>query len=288
MRVNSVSRSALLTVMAAGLLGGGLLTALPAQADVSVAAARTALAQAAVPGTAVGSTGKHVLITVDQTVTGAKYDKLAAAVRDYGSNAVIKRTTGTFRPLIAGGDAVYGGGYRCSLGFGVTDGQGGYGFVDAGHCGNVISTWYSDSGQSNEIGYTVDSQFPDNDFSLVQSEGTQPSGTVDLYNGSSQDITSSGDPTVGERVTRSGSTSGVHTGTVEALNTSVYYQGDGQVNGLIQTNVCAEPGDSGGPLFDGSKALGLTSGGSGDCTSGGQTFFQPVQEALDHYGVTVD
>jgi streptogrisin B len=56
---------------------------------------------------------------------------------------------------------------------------------------------------------------------------------------------------------------------------------------MIQTNVCADHGDSGGPLYDGSKALGLTSGGSGDCTTGGTTFYQPVREAANAYGVTV-
>jgi hypothetical protein len=57
------------------------------------------------------------------------------------------------------------------------------------------------------------------------------------------------------------------------------------VSGLIQTTVCAEPGDSGGPLYAGSTALGLTSGGSGDCTSGGTTFFQPVTKALATLGM---
>ncbi|WP_241780208.1 trypsin-like serine protease, partial [Streptomyces wadayamensis] len=52
-------------------------------------------------------------------------------------------------------------------------------------------------------------------------------------------------------------------------------------------NVCAEPGDSGGALFAGSTALGLTSGGSGNCSSGGTTFFQPVTEALSAYGVSI-
>ncbi|MFI9255442.1 trypsin-like serine protease [Streptomyces sp. NPDC053069] len=53
---------------------------------------------------------------------------------------------------------------------------------------------------------------------------------------------------------------------------------------MIQTTVCAEPGDSGGPLYDGTKALGITSGGSSDCTTGGTTFYQPVPEALSAYG----
>ena len=64
-------------------------------------------------------------------------------------------------------------------------------------------------------------------------------------------------------------------------------RGGGTVRGMIQTNVCAEPGDSGGPLYDGTKALGITSGGSGDCRTGGTTFYQPVREAANTYGVTV-
>jgi hypothetical protein len=40
-------------------------------------------------------------------------------------------------------------------------------------------------------------------------------------------------------------------------------------------------------LFDGSTALGLTSGGSGNCSSSGIIFFQPVTEALNVYGVRV-
>jgi hypothetical protein len=60
---------------------------------------------------------------------------------------------------------------------------------------------------------------------------------------------------------------------------------EGTVTGLIETNVCAEPGDSGGPLFSDGIALGVTSGGSGDCTTGGTTFFQPVTAALTRLNV---
>ncbi|WP_435834852.1 hypothetical protein [Streptomyces antibioticus] len=35
------------------------------------------------------------------------------------------------------------------------------------------------------------------------------------------------------------------------------------------------------------SAVGLTSGGSGDCTSGGETFFQPVTEALSATGTQI-
>jgi secreted trypsin-like serine protease len=56
---------------------------------------------------------------------------------------------------------------------------------------------------------------------------------------------------------------------------------------MTRTNVCAEPGDSGGPLYHNTVALGLTSGGSGNCRTGGTTSHQPVTEALSRYGVSV-
>ena len=107
-----------------------------------------------------------------------------------------------------------------------------------------------------------------------------------MYDGTVRDINAAADPYVGQSVERSGSTTGRHGGVVTGLNVTVNYE-EGSVYGMIGTNVCAEPGDSGGSLFAGNTALGLTSGGSGDCRSGGQTFFQPVVEAMHNYGVWV-
>jgi streptogrisin D len=236
---------------------------------------------------AVDSVSDQVVVSVDQTVTGAKLAKLNTVAQSFGSAVRIQKVAGTFSTRVEGGDAIWGSGYRCSLGFNVRSSSGYYYFLTAGHCGNVVPNWYTDSGQTNYIGYTADSSFPGNDFAIVayNSSVSHP-GMVDLYNGTSQDITTAGSAYVGEYVTRSGSTSGVHGGTVQALNATVNYS-EGTVYGLIQTNVCAEPGDSGGSLFAGSTALGLTSGGSGNCSSGGTTFFQPVTEALSYYGVSV-
>lgn len=282
MRVISRYRSAALTVAAAGLLGGGLLTALPAQAGVTIASARSALESAAVPGTAVATSGNQVLVTVDRTVTGAEYSKVASAVRALGSSARIQRTNGVFRPYISGGDAIYGGGYRCSLGFNVRSGSTYY-FLTAGHCGNIASTWYANSSHTTLLGSTAASSFPGNDYAIVRyaSSYTNHPGTV-----GGQDIISAGNASVGQSVTRRGSTTGIHSGTVTGTNATVRYS-EGTVYGMIQTTVCAEGGDSGGPLYSGSTALGLTSGGSGNCSSGGTTFFQPVTEALSAYGVNV-
>jgi streptogrisin C len=57
---------------------------------------------------------------------------------------------------------------------------------------------------------------------------------------------------------------------------------------MTQTTVCAEPGDSGGSFFSGDQAQGVTSGGSGDCRGGGTTFFQPVNEILQTFGLSLN
>jgi streptogrisin C len=61
----------------------------------------------------------------------------------------------------------------------------------------------------------------------------------------------------------------------------------GAVSGLSRSNACAEGGDSGGAWISGNQAQGTTSGGSGDCTSGGTTWFQPVNEILGAFGLTL-
>jgi streptogrisin B len=246
-----------------------------------LSAARHAVEQSGVRGIAwyVDGAADRVVVTADSTVSVVE---VATIKKSAGANAGairIKHVPGAFRPLLSGGDAIYGGQYRCSLGFNVVSGSTYY-FLTAGHCGKLADTWYTDSSHTTLIGPTVNYSFPGNDYALVRYDNaslSHPGGfTV-------------ADAVVGESVVRDGSTTGTHSGTVTALNVSVRYVGrlHGVVSGLIQTNVCAEPGDSGGPLYDRTKALGITSGGSGDCTSGGTTFYQPVREAANTYGVTV-
>jgi streptogrisin D len=238
---------------------------------------------ARVPGTAwaVDPASDQVVLSVDSTVTGARLAQVTKAAEQLGGAVRVNHVAGAFTTRLSGGDAIYGGQYRCSLGFNVRSGSTYY-FLTAGHCGNIASTWYSNSSHTSVLGNTAGSSFPGNDYAIVRytASGT-PSGTV-----GSQDITGSGNATVGQTVSRRGSTTGVHSGRVTALNATVNYA-EGTVTGMIQTTVCAEGGDSGGPLYAGSTALGLTSGGSGNCTSGGTTFFQPVTEALSAYGVSV-
>jgi streptogrisin B len=244
-----------------------------------LSAASHAVQRSGVRGVAwyVDSSADAVVVTADRTVSQAEVSKIRRSAGDDSAAVRVEHAAGTFRPLLAAGDAIYGSSHRCSLGFNVVQGDTSY-FLTAGHCGKVSKQWWTNAGRTTLIGPTIDYSFPKDDYALVRYDNaslSRPGGFT------------AANAFVGERVTREGSTTGTHSGTVTALNVTVRYQGGGTVRGMIQTTVCAEPGDSGGPLYDGTKALGITSGGSGDCDTGGTTFYQPVPEAVNAYDVTV-
>jgi S1-C subfamily serine protease len=224
---------------------------------------------------------RQVVVTVDNTVTGRQLAAVRAAVGRLGPTARLRTAAGRFRLDMSGGDATYGTVYRCSAGFNVMSGSAHY-FLTAGHCGIAQSRWWTSSSHTTFLGTTVGATFPGSDYALIRYDPryTNYPGTV-----GSQDITHASAAYTGESVSRRGSTTGLRSGRVTALNVTVHYSGSGTVRGLIQTNICADPGDSGGPLYDHTAAIGLTSGGSGDCSRGGITFYQPVTTALAAYGV---
>jgi streptogrisin D len=269
---------------AASVRASGATPRFVARSGAQLAAVDAALAKApAVVGTAWATdpVANQVVLTVYGQAEGAGLTKLLATAKAAGSAVRVERVAAPLRKTISGGDAIYTGGARCSLGFNVRDSAGTYYFLTAGHCTNIGATWTTSSGQV--IGTRTGTSFPGNDYGIVRysTSFTSHPGAV-----GSQDITSSGTPAVGSSVTRRGSTTGIHSGTVQQLNATVRYQ-EGSVSGLIRTTVCAEPGDSGGSLYRGTTAFGLTSGGSGNCSSGGTTYFQPVTEPLSVYGVSV-
>ncbi|MER5376826.1 S1 family peptidase [Streptomyces sp. NPDC002553] len=291
---SGITRRTRLTAVATGLVAAAAI-AIPhaSAADVTTFSAAElgsvsgAVLKADVPGTAwtVDSKTNRVVVTADSTVSQAEIAKIKKQAGADAGALTIKRTEGRFQKYIQGGDAIYTSGWRCSLGFNVRDSAGNYYFLTAGHCTDGAGTWYSNSGRSTVLGPTAGSSFPTNDYGIVRYSNTSiaKAGTA-----GGVDITRAANPTVGTTVYRDGSTTGTHSGRVTALNATVNYGGGDVVYGMIQTNVCAEPGDSGGSLYGSNGvAYGLTSGGSGDCTSGGTTFFQPVVEALNAYGVSV-
>ncbi|WP_369374008.1 carbohydrate-binding protein [Streptomyces sp. cg36] len=191
------------------------------------------------------------------------------------------------RPLydLRGGDAYYiDNSARCSIGFPVTRGTQ-QGFATAGHCGRPGST--TTGANRAAQGSFQGSTFPGNDFAWVAANASWTATPyVNGQGGQNVQVAGSTQAPVGSSVCRSGSTTGWHCGTIQQHNTSVTYP-EGTVSGVSRTTVCAEPGDSGGSFITGSQAQGVTSGGSGDCTSGGTTYYQPINPLLQTYGLTL-
>ncbi|MFD7303025.1 MULTISPECIES: S1 family peptidase [Streptomyces] len=228
----------------------------------------------------------EVVVRADRTVSAADWAALTELAEDIGGHVRMERSAGTFTTRLNGAQPILSTSGRCSTGFNVTDGRRDF-ILTAGHCGPTGSVWFADGQGTREVGRTVAGSFPGADYSLVRyTEGRagEGAGVVAVGDGQGVRITGAADPAVGQRVFRSGSTTGLRDGRVTALDATVNYP-EGTVTGLIETDVCAEPGDSGGPLFAAGIALGVTSGGSGDCRTGGTTFFQPVTTALEELGV---
>ncbi|MEV6750950.1 S1 family peptidase [Streptomyces sp. NPDC051214] len=187
----------------------------------------------------------------------------------------------TFAAGTVGGDPYYTGNVRCSIGFSVHGG-----FVTAGHCGQAgagVRGW-----DGSNIGNFQGSSFPGNDYAYVSVGNGWWTVPVVLGWGTVSDqlVRGSAEAPVGASICRSGSTTHWHCGTVLAKNETVNYS-QGAVHQMTKTSVCAEPGDSGGSFISGDQAQGVTSGGWGNCSGGGETWHQPVNEILGRYGLTL-
>jgi streptogrisin C len=219
--------------------------------------------------------GNKVVVVAEPGDTADAWDFAEAAGLD--RHAVAVQTGERPKPLIdvRGADPyIINGNARCSIGFSV---QGG--FVTAGHCGRPGARTSTANGVAQ--GTVTASVFPGSaDMGFVATNGNfTPQPVVNDFNGNLLPVAGSREAPVGAAICRSGSTTGTRCGVIQAKNQTVNYP-EGAVTGLTRTNVCAEGGDSGGPWLSGDQAQGVTSGGSGDCTRGGITFFQPVNEIL--------
>jgi streptogrisin C len=228
--------------------------------------------------TIVARPGREAAATAAVNATGVARD----AVRVVGSTAEPRLLAD-----VRGGDAYLIGNARCSIGFSV---QGG--FVTAGHCGDVgATTTGADNGRQIAQGTVRASSFPGDDFGFVATNDqwtpTAVVATRAPANTGNVPVAGSEEAPVGAAICRTGSTTGTFCGRITALNSTVNYGGGDIVDGLTRTDVCAEPGDSGGSWISGNQAQGVTSGGSGNCTGGGETFFQPVNEILQRNNLTL-
>ncbi|WP_410657119.1 alpha-lytic protease prodomain-containing protein [Amycolatopsis sp. lyj-112] len=236
--------------------------------------AKSAQAPETVPGWYTDVTTNSIVVLAN---AGGEAAAKSWVVKSGVQGDLVRVETSTENPVplidIIGGNAYTFGSGRCSIGFAV-DG----GFVTAGHCGTAGTR------TSNPSGVVVGSSFPGNDYAWVRADaGNTPRALVNRYPGTVP-VAGSTEAPVNSSVCRSGSTTGWRCGTILQKNTSVTYP-EGTITGLTRTNACAEPGDSGGSWITGDQAQGVTSGGSGNCTSGGTIYFQPISEILSVYSL---
>jgi streptogrisin D len=227
-----------------------------------------------------------VLVSVP-TGSGATTAAFLAKARSYGGAVRVERSAPAQTQAFYGGQAILHGGSRCSAGFNTRSGSGRNYVLTAGHCTNLGGTWTTSSGQT--IGPVAASSFPGNDFGAIRISdpaALDPRGGV-LYYGAFRDITGASRVAVGSSACKTGSTTGTTCGTVLAYNVTVNYA-EGTVYGLTRTTICTQPGDSGGAMFAGSMAQGVTSGGTATgCNRNFRSFFQPADEPLSVYGLTL-
>jgi hypothetical protein len=110
--------------------------------------------------------------------------------------------------------------------------------------------------------------------------------------GDYRQITNSRYAMEGEEIDRIGDSSKDTTGNITKTSTTVNMGGK-TLYGMYEANVCALPGDSGGPALHGTTALGLLSGGTDEsvCNSSStgryRNYFTPVQRVLNDRGLHV-
>ncbi|MGX7829834.1 S1 family peptidase [Actinokineospora sp. 24-640] len=92
---------------------------------------------------------------------------------------------------------------------------------------------------------------------------------------------------IGTAICLFGPTTGTRCGVINAVNVTVRFP-EGTLTGLTRTNICSQPGDAALPsvMWRG-QAQGVVVGASGNCTTGGSTFFAPVLPALSTWGLTL-
>lgn len=218
-----------------------------------------------------------VVVSVPKGDNDAATKGFMNRVRSVDDDVRIQRVPGAPRPMLGPGDAILTGGSRCSASVIGTDGSTNY-VVTAGHCTNIGSSWTTSGGDT--IGNTAASSFPGDDYGLIQVTNS----SLPLDNGG---LTQVGQPPEGSSIEKAGSTTGITSGTLVGYGRTVNYA-EGTVFDMIETTACVQPGDSGGSLYQGNTAVGITSGGTvGGCSAGFQSFFQPVGEALDAGGLSL-
>jgi hypothetical protein len=228
------------------------------------------------------------------------------------------------RPL-RGGVSLNNPSANCTAGFLTRGDANGKRYVlTAGHCvatPNPRWEWYAydlGAGIEEKVGLAEQWHYPGNDWAKINATGgywdTPPWSSLIVHWGGrdperptpwaeyaineAYPITGEAASVVGNLACHSGITTGTTCGFIHKKNVSKNY-GGGWVNGLVEMGgqpedkeLCADEGDSGGPVFAGNKALGLLSSGSalvicwaGEGWGGPYVWYTEIGKATSALGV---
>ena len=251
-----------------------------------------------IPNTSWGvdpSTNK-VSVDVHEGVSAADQARIQAIAAKRGDAVKIEKLPGNLVAKVdmPGGAGITSSGGICTAGFNVQNNNGDKYFLTAGHCVTGDNrTWHKRTGGALLGVRTSRWQYGPSDYAVIDytGPGVVAYGTV-FYDGAHHQITGSRYVSDGEGVNRVGTMSKDLVGAVLEPSTTVSYRDGTRLTNVIKTSLCSLGGDSGGPLFAGTTALGLLSGGTDETVchttvSDRRSYYEPVQAVLNQYGLKV-
>ncbi|HET6292613.1 MAG TPA: S1 family peptidase [Kribbella sp.] len=252
----------------------------------------------AIPNTSWGvdPSTNRVSVEIYDGVSAADRAQIEAIAAKRGDAVQIEKLPGTLKPTVdlPAGVGITSDWKICTAGFNVQNTNGDKFFLTSGHCvTGGYRTWNKRTGGALLGVATSRWQYGPSDYAVIDytGPGVVAYGTV-FYNSAHHQITGSRYVSDGEPVKRVGTISKDLVGTVLLPSTTVTYQDGTRLDYMIKTSLCAQTGDSGGPLFSGTAALGITSASTTNraCDSNvsdDRTFYEPVQAVLNQYGLKV-
>lgn len=200
-----------------------------------------------------------------------------------GTTPALAAAPRTPMPL-GGGSHLYSvpGSRGCTAGFAATSAAAGWYLIASPGCGSTGTTVYSGNGVL--VG-TITAGQTTSGAALVHVTN-HTDWTLVGWVGGATPFTGSTQAPIGASVCLIGVGTGIHCGTIQARNVTVSFP-TGVLTGLTRTSVCAEPGSPAVTFVSGNQGQGVLVGGSGNCTSGGTTYFAPLAPILSAYGLTL-
>lgn len=213
-------------------------------------------------------------------------------------------------PLHAGVEIVSGNLTRCTSAFPVRRNGDGVPFLlTAGHCvkgsGTYAYNWFAWTYNETQLtigpGHTYIYATADTDGGLIAASGSTwveqggwhdylvvwgPPSNPGAIQNPGLVITGSASSYAGLYACHSGRTTGSSCGTVQKTGVKVTYSGGEKLERMVELyGACGEGGDSGGPVYSGSTALGVWSGGMTGCNT--THYYSGVPELESRFGVHI-